>query len=44
MSNVSEDVVEDVLNDNKCSRNEEQLDGSFSETVSPINPPAASSA
>lgn len=42
MSNVREQVVEDVLNDTECSRNEEQLDGSFSETLPPINPPASS--
>jgi len=42
MSNVREQVEEDVLNDTECSRNEEQLDDSFSETLPPINPPASS--
>lgn len=42
MSNVREEVVEDVLNDSECSRNEEQLDGSFSDILPPINPRASS--
>uniref|UniRef100_A0A2S2NFG0 BESS domain-containing protein n=1 Tax=Schizaphis graminum TaxID=13262 RepID=A0A2S2NFG0_SCHGA len=38
MSNVREEIVEDKFNDNETSNRKEQLDGSFSETLQPINP------
>lgn len=42
MSNVREEIVEDKSNENEISYHEEQLDGSFSETIQPINPPTSS--